>query len=97
MQLQSTLSRVAAFALFLLSFSMLVCAAPAPVPAPGALAAAGSGEPSYSLVARGDVSDKCYAALLDLDVKIKADIVLLGKSYNCYFQCLNLNMFCVFA
>jgi hypothetical protein len=79
MQLQSTLSRVAAFAFFLLSFSMLVCAAPAPAPAPGALAAAGSGEPNYSLVARGDVSDQCHQALLDLDVKVDADIVLLSK------------------
>ncbi|KAF8604890.1 hypothetical protein BDV93DRAFT_522186 [Ceratobasidium sp. AG-I] len=82
MQLQSTFSRFAAFVLFMLSFSMLACAAPAPVTAPGSLVARGSEVSTNSLVARGDVSDQCHQALLDLDVKIDADIVLLNKCYD---------------
>ncbi|KAF8604891.1 hypothetical protein BDV93DRAFT_522187 [Ceratobasidium sp. AG-I] len=82
MQLQSTLSRFAAFVLLMLSFSMLACAAPAPVTAPGALVARGSEVSSNSLVARTDVSDQCHKALLDLDVKIDADILLLNKCYD---------------
>jgi hypothetical protein len=77
MQFKSTFSRLAAFALFMLSFSMLTCAAPAPAPA--ALAVAGPAGSGNALVARGDVSDQCHQALLDLDVKIDADIKLLGK------------------
>ncbi|KAF8604887.1 hypothetical protein BDV93DRAFT_522184, partial [Ceratobasidium sp. AG-I] len=82
MQLQSTLSRFAAFVLLMLSFSMLACAAPAPVAAPGALVARGSEVSSTSLVARGDVSDQCHQALLDLDVKLSVDIDLLNKCYD---------------
>ncbi|KAF8593115.1 hypothetical protein BDV93DRAFT_516817 [Ceratobasidium sp. AG-I] len=80
MQLQSTLSRFAAFVLFMLSFSMLACAAPAPVAAPGALIARGSEVSTNSLVARTDVSNECHQALVDLDVKIDADIALLSHS-----------------
>lgn len=79
MQFQSTLSRFAAFVLFMLSFSMLACAAPAPVTAPGALVARGSEVSTNSLVARTDVSDQCYKALADLNVKIDADIKVLGE------------------
>lgn len=77
MQFKSTVSRLVAFALFMLSFSMLACAAPAPAPA--ALAVAGPSEPSNMLVARTDVSDKCHQALLDLDVKLDVDIDLLSQ------------------
>ncbi|GAB1525637.1 hypothetical protein RhiTH_008800 [Rhizoctonia solani] len=80
MQFKSAFSRLAAFALFMLSFSMLTCAAPAPAPA--ALAVARTSEPSNMLVARTDVSDKCHEALLDLDVKLDVDIDLLNKCYN---------------
>jgi hypothetical protein len=81
MQFKSTVSRLVAFALFMLSFSMLACAAPAPAPAPApaALAVAGTSEPSNMLVARTDVSDKCHQALLDLDVKLDVDIDLLSQ------------------
>ena len=79
MQLQSTLSRFAAFVLFMLSFSMLACAAPAPVAAPGALVARGSDLSSNALVARTDVSDTCHEALLDLDAHLDIDIDLLSK------------------
>ena len=82
MQLQSTLSRFAAFVLFMLSFSMLACAAPAPVAAPGALVARGSEASVNSLVARGDVSDQCHQALVDLDVKLDADIELLSEPFS---------------
>ncbi|EUC53728.1 transmembrane protein, putative, partial [Rhizoctonia solani AG-3 Rhs1AP] len=34
------------------------------------------------LVARGDVSDQCHQALVDLDVKIDLDIDLLNKCYD---------------
>ncbi|KAL5640010.1 hypothetical protein ACGC1H_007346 [Rhizoctonia solani] len=80
MQFNSAFSRLVAFALFMLSFSMLTCAAPAPAPA--ALAVAGTSEPSNMLVARGDVSDQCKAALVDLDVKLDVQIGLLNKCYN---------------
>ncbi|KAF8604898.1 hypothetical protein BDV93DRAFT_522193 [Ceratobasidium sp. AG-I] len=82
MQLQSTLSHFAAFVLFMLSFSMLACAAPAPVAAPGALAARGSELSSSSLVARGDVSNECHQALLDLDAKVDVHITNLENCYN---------------
>ncbi|MCV2423775.1 hypothetical protein LNV47_24640, partial [Paucibacter sp. DJ4R-1] len=81
MQFKSAFSRLAAFALFMLSFSMLTCAAPAPAPG-AALAVAGRSEPSNMLVARTDVSDKCHEALLDLDVKVDLGIDLLNKCYN---------------
>ncbi|KAG8709536.1 hypothetical protein FRC08_018275 [Ceratobasidium sp. 394] len=73
MQFQSSLARLAAFAFFLLSFSMLVCAAPAPVAAPGAgeLAVRDS-----SLVARTyDWTTPCKNLLvkLEADIKVKAD------------------------
>jgi hypothetical protein len=77
MQFKSTLSRLIAFALFMLSASMLACAAPAPA----ALAVAELGEPSNALVARGDVSDQCYKALSDLKVNIDVCIVDLSKRY----------------
>ncbi|EUC53608.1 transmembrane protein, putative [Rhizoctonia solani AG-3 Rhs1AP] len=80
MQFNSAFSRLVAFALFMLSFSMLTCAAPAP--APVALAVAGTSEPGNMLVARGDVSDQCHQALVDLDVKINLDIDLLNKCYD---------------
>ncbi|MCV2423913.1 hypothetical protein LNV47_25370, partial [Paucibacter sp. DJ4R-1] len=80
-QFKSAFSRIAAFALFMLSFSMLACAAPAPAPG-AALAVAGRSEPSNMLVARTDVSDQCHEALLDLDVKLKVDLDLLDKCYN---------------
>ncbi|KAB5588735.1 hypothetical protein CTheo_7822 [Ceratobasidium theobromae] len=80
MQFKSTVSRLIAFALFVLSISMIVHAAPAPAPA--ALAVAESGESGNTLVARDDVSDQCHSALLDLQVKIKADLVLLDNCFN---------------
>ncbi|KAG8694651.1 hypothetical protein FRC08_008343 [Ceratobasidium sp. 394] len=70
MQFQSSLARVAAFAFFLLSFSMLVCAAPAPVAAPGAdkLAVRDS-----SLVARtDDYTTQCKNLLIELKTNIVA-------------------------
>ena len=82
MQLQSTLSRFAAFVLFMLSFCMLACAAPAPVATPGALVARGSEASANPLVVRGDVSDQCHQALLDLDVKLDVDIDLLSKPFS---------------
>ncbi|KAF8604906.1 hypothetical protein BDV93DRAFT_507421 [Ceratobasidium sp. AG-I] len=82
MQFHSTLSRFAAFVLFMLSFSMLACAAPAPVAAPGALVARRADVSSNSLVARTDVSDQCHKALLDLDVAVDADIKLLNTCYD---------------
>ena len=82
MQLHSTVSRFAAFVLFMLSFSMLACAAPAPVAAPGALVARGADVSSSSLVARTDVSDKCHDALVDLDVKLDVQIDLLSKPFS---------------
>ncbi|KAG9087347.1 hypothetical protein FS749_002984 [Ceratobasidium sp. UAMH 11750] len=84
MQFQSSLARLAAFAFFLLSFSMLVCAAPAAVAAPGAgeLAVRDS-----SLVARTyDYTPQCKAALLDLGGKIKPEVDLLvtcSKTSGC--------------
>ena len=79
MQLQSTLSRFAAFVLFMLLFSMLACAAPAPVAAPGALVARGAEVSTNSLVARTDVSDQCEKALVDLGLKVDVHIKSLGK------------------
>ncbi|CAE6442758.1 unnamed protein product, partial [Rhizoctonia solani] len=81
MQFKSAFSRLAAFALFMLSFSMLACAAPAPAPG-AALAVAGRSEPSNMLVARTDVSDQCHKALLELNLHVDADLALLDKCYN---------------
>jgi hypothetical protein len=75
MQVQSTLSRLAAFALLLLSFSMLVCAAPAPASAPDALVAR-----SDSLIARNDVTDACYGELTKLDVNLDVEIERLSEN-----------------
>ncbi|KAG8741649.1 hypothetical protein FRC10_002613 [Ceratobasidium sp. 414] len=75
MQLQSTLTRLTAFAFFLLSFSMLVCAVPAPVPVPGtgALTIRDS-----SLAARTDYTSQCkdLLAVLKVDVTVKADALV---------------------
>ncbi|KAG8723481.1 hypothetical protein FRC09_003145 [Ceratobasidium sp. 395] len=79
MQFQSSLARLAAFAFFLLSFSMLVCAAPAP--GAGSLAVSNS-----SLVARTDNTDVCKSELLKLEVKVKANLDLLvtcSKTKDC--------------
>ncbi|CAE6467391.1 unnamed protein product [Rhizoctonia solani] len=81
MQFKSAFSRLAAFALFVLSFSMLACAAPAPAPG-AALAVAGRSEPSNMLVARTDVSDQCHQALLDLNLNLDVHIGNLDKCYN---------------
>ncbi|KAG8710192.1 hypothetical protein FRC08_017503 [Ceratobasidium sp. 394] len=83
MQFQSSLARLVAFAFFLLSFSMLVCAAPAPVAAPGA------GELAVrdgSLVARGDYTSQCEKDLLDFELKLKvqcAALVTCSKTPGC--------------
>ena len=79
MQFQSTLPRLAAFILLVLSFSMLACAAPALVPAGDALVARGADVSSNSLVARTDVSDQCHQALVDLDAKLNVKIDLLSE------------------
>ncbi|KAG8707533.1 hypothetical protein FRC09_001774 [Ceratobasidium sp. 395] len=79
MQFQSTLARLAAFAFFLLSFSMLVCAAPAP--GAGSLAFRDS-----SLVARNAATDKCNSTLVTLkaDLKIQLDaLVSCSKTSSC--------------
>ncbi|KAG8741647.1 hypothetical protein FRC10_002611 [Ceratobasidium sp. 414] len=83
MQLQSTLARLAAFAFFLLSFSMLACAAPAPVPIPGtgALAVRDS-----SLVARTDYTSQCNSRLVQLEIDVKAkcgNLVTCSKTPGC--------------
>jgi hypothetical protein len=75
MQVQSTLSRLAAFALLLLSFSMLACAAPAPASAPDALVAR-----SDSLIARTDVTDACYGELVNLKANVKVDLDLMSEN-----------------
>ncbi|KAG8678786.1 hypothetical protein FRC09_019544 [Ceratobasidium sp. 395] len=75
MQFQSSLARLAAFAFFLLSFSMLVCAAPAP--GAGSLAVRDN-----SLVARTDYTNECKNALLNLEVAVKAQVDLLVKCSN---------------
>ncbi|KAG8769625.1 hypothetical protein FRC12_004839 [Ceratobasidium sp. 428] len=70
MQLQSSLARLAAFAFFLLSFSMLVCAAPAP--GAGSLAVRDS-----SLVARTTPTEQCNAVLVKLQADLKIDLKTL--------------------
>ncbi|KAG8723482.1 hypothetical protein FRC09_003146 [Ceratobasidium sp. 395] len=79
MQFQSTLARLAAFAFFLLSFSMLVCAAPAP--GAGSLAVRDS-----SLVARNAATDKCNTLLVKLEADLKLDLTTLvtcSKTAGC--------------
>ncbi|KAG8716732.1 hypothetical protein FRC09_015301 [Ceratobasidium sp. 395] len=86
MQFQSSLARLAAFAFFLLSFSMLVCAAPAP--GAGSLAVRDSSLTARdsSLVARTDYTNECKNLLLDLEVKVKAEVdhlVTCSKKTGC--------------
>ncbi|KAG8687449.1 hypothetical protein FRC08_011959 [Ceratobasidium sp. 394] len=84
MQFQSSLARLAAFAFFLLSFSMLVCAAPTPVTAPDAGELAARDSP---LVARTyDYTSKCKDLLVNLktDVKDQCDaLVKCSKTAGC--------------
>ncbi|KAG8749023.1 hypothetical protein FRC12_013614 [Ceratobasidium sp. 428] len=75
MQFKSSLARLAGFVFFLLSFSMLVCAAPAPAPGTGALAVHDT-----SLVAHTAATEKCRGMLVTLKAELKVKLNDLGKS-----------------
>ena len=70
MQFKSSFARLAAFAFFLLSFTMLVCAAPAPVSNGLAVRGESLAARGDSLVARTDGNQQCKDILADVKVKI---------------------------
>ncbi|KAF8750488.1 hypothetical protein RHS01_09253 [Rhizoctonia solani] len=77
MQFKSAFSRLAAFALFMLSFSMLTCAAPAPAPA--ALAVARTSEPatcsSLAPTSMSILTSSPIVAQIVADIQVCIDII----------------------
>ncbi|QRW08948.1 transmembrane protein [Ceratobasidium sp. AG-Ba] len=86
MQFKSSFARLAAFAFFLLSFTMLVCAAPAP-------ASSGLAVRDSSLVARGgDGTAQCKALLVTAKADVDAAVKELAKCATAAGLCVDVDV-----